>query len=57
MRLEIADDGRGFDLACIPISHLGLNIMRERAEAVSATLEIDTAPGEGTRVRVDWAPS
>lgn len=57
VRMEIADDGRGFDLARIPISHLGLNIMRERAESAGATLEIDTAPGEGTHVCVCWAPA
>lgn len=57
VRMEIADDGHGFDMAKIPINHLGINIMRERAESAGAALEIDSAPGEGTRVRVDWSPT
>jgi len=56
VRMEIADDGRGFDLARIPINHLGINIMRERAESAGATIEIDAAPGEGTRVTAIWRP-
>jgi signal transduction histidine kinase len=55
VRIEIADDGCGFDMERIPINRLGLNIMRERAESAGATLEIDSAPGEGTRVHVHWA--
>jgi signal transduction histidine kinase len=52
VRLEVADDGAGFDLAeTLQHSHrLGLASMRERAEALGGTLEIDTAPGAGTRV-------
>ncbi|HOR01217.1 MAG TPA: GAF domain-containing protein [Anaerolineae bacterium] len=52
--LSIADDGCGFDLGAVPADHLGLSIMRERAEAVGASLQIDSTPGRGTRVSVDW---
>ena len=53
--LSIADDGAGFDVAHAALAHAswGLAIMRERAEAVGATLRIDTAPGRGTRVVVE----
>jgi len=53
--LTIADDGVGFDAGhTMPAgNHWGLAIMRERAEAVGATLRIDTAPGRGTRVAVE----
>jgi signal transduction histidine kinase len=55
VRLEVADDGAGFDLAAtLRHSHrLGLASMRERAEALGGTLSIDTAPGAGTRVVVE----
>jgi len=32
--------------------HLGLAGMRERVELLSGTFDIDTAPGQGTRVCV-----
>jgi nitrate/nitrite-specific signal transduction histidine kinase len=52
--LCIADDGRGFDQASVPADRLGLGIIRERAQAIGARLQIDTQPGGGTTVRV-WA--
>lgn len=52
--LCISDEGRGFDPTMIAADTLGLNIMKERAEAIGADLIIDTAPGEGTEVRVRW---
>jgi PAS domain S-box-containing protein len=53
-RLMVIDDGVGFDPAAIPPNHLGLRIMRERAEAISARLNIYSASGEGTQVAVVW---
>jgi signal transduction histidine kinase len=53
--VEIADDGRGFDAARprrIGWPHFGLQTMRERTEALGGRLEIDSAPGSGTTVRV-----
>lgn len=52
--LRIADDGQGF----VPVPHRtsgtswGLVNMRERAEAVGGTLEVDSAPGHGTRLTI-----
>jgi PAS domain S-box-containing protein len=54
LSLEIEDDGRGFDLENIPSNHLGLNIMRERAEAIGARLEIVTAKGKHSRINATW---
>ena len=55
--LVVRDDGDGFvppadwhDLA--EQDHYGLLGMRERAEAVGADLDIDSAPGAGTQVRL-----
>jgi two-component system nitrate/nitrite sensor histidine kinase NarX len=57
--LSIEDDGIGFDPAAVVArtehptgSGLGLQLMRERAELVGGTLQIDAAPGEGCRVLV-----
>jgi ligand-binding sensor domain-containing protein/signal transduction histidine kinase len=53
--LHITDDGRGFDVGAVPPTHLGVGIMRERAEAIGAQLVIDSKPGRGTEVSVMWA--
>jgi signal transduction histidine kinase len=54
--LCVADDGRGFDAAHLPPGGkgLGLNIMRERAEAAGAALHVESRPGQGTRVTFIW---
>ena len=51
--LEVADDGRGFDVAAEPAGAggLGLHTMRDRVTELDGRLTIDSAPGEGTRVR------
>lgn len=54
LRLEVRDDGRGFDPLAIPPDSLGLNIMRERAEAIGASLQIHSAPEQGTVIMLDW---
>jgi len=51
VRVEVDDDGAGFDPnAAAPGSH-GLTGMRHRVEALGGELDIDSAPGRGTRVR------
>ncbi|MFI0357278.1 sensor histidine kinase [Actinomadura sp. 9N407] len=45
--LDIRDDGRGFSR---PTRGFGLTGMRERAERVAGTLEIESEPGQGTAV-------
>jgi signal transduction histidine kinase len=52
--LSIRDDGQGFDLEDIPPGHFGIGIMRERAASVSAGIEIESKPGQGTQVSVVW---
>jgi signal transduction histidine kinase len=54
IELSVRDDGRGFDPAEIAPDRLGLGILRERAQAIGAKLEITSQPGEGTRVEVVW---
>jgi signal transduction histidine kinase len=52
LELVVRDDGRGFDPRTPARGHFGLLTMRERAEACGGELEIESAPGQGTRVRV-----
>ncbi|MFW6070642.1 MAG: sensor histidine kinase, partial [bacterium] len=58
--LTIADDGAGFSWReaqaapppAMDEGGLGLRSMRERAEALGGTLQIESEPGAGTTVRV-----
>ena len=54
VRLEVRDDGVGYDTATLPRG-LGIGIMRERAHDVGARLVIESAPGAGTTVTLSWA--
>ena len=54
IRLAIMDNGVGFDVSAVPPNHLGLQIMRERAEAIGARVNVYSEPGEGTQVTVSW---
>ncbi|HET7479741.1 MAG TPA: ATP-binding protein [Rubrobacteraceae bacterium] len=47
---EVSDDGQGFMAAAAP--GVGLKSMQERAQALGGTLEIESEPGKGTRVRI-----
>lgn len=55
VRLAVADNGAGFNVARSTPNHLGLKIMSERAESIGAKLTIYSEPGEGTQVAVLWA--
>jgi signal transduction histidine kinase len=48
----IRDNGMGFDVASSGGSGLGLKGMRERLSAVAGTLQITSAPGNGTQIRL-----
>jgi signal transduction histidine kinase/ligand-binding sensor domain-containing protein len=53
--LEVVDDGIGFEPAAVrERGGMGLRGMEERAAEMDARLEIVSAPGRGTRVRVTW---
>ncbi len=50
-RFEIRDNGCGFDnLQAVDDSHVGLRIMRERAERIGAQVDVFSTPGVGTSV-------
>ncbi|MCB9149194.1 MAG: sensor histidine kinase [Caldilineaceae bacterium] len=52
--LTIVDDGCGFEVDKIEGDHFGLQMMKERVESIGGELHIQSAPGEGTEVRVLW---
>ncbi|MBI1351758.1 MAG: PAS domain-containing protein [Actinomycetales bacterium] len=52
VQVLVDDDGRGFDPELERPGHLGLGTMRDRAEAVGGSTEIESALGGGTVVRV-----
>jgi len=53
LALEVCDDGVGFDPDGAFPGHLGLHTMRERAVRLSGTLDVASAVGDGTRIRVE----
>jgi two-component system nitrate/nitrite sensor histidine kinase NarX len=57
-RFEVRDDGIGFAHDAEPLreTHVGLGIMRERAERIGATLEVMSTPGRGTSVILTLPP-
>ena len=54
VHIVVEDNGRGFDNNMVTSDHMGLRIMRERAEGIDAALEITSVPGNGTKVEIVW---
>jgi signal transduction histidine kinase len=53
--IEIGDRGAGFDPDLIPTERLGVRVsIMERVASAGGHARIDTAPGEGTVVTLDW---
>jgi signal transduction histidine kinase len=50
LRLEVVDQGRGFDLASLAAGGLGLLSMRERVRLMGGELDIESGPETGTRI-------
>ncbi|MFQ5596225.1 MAG: cache domain-containing protein [Anaerolineae bacterium] len=58
VQVTVRDDGTGFEQGEIEASHrtsLGLIDIRERAQSIGGQLEIESAPGQGTQVRLRLA--
>jgi len=54
IRLEVADDGVGFDLeSARDTKGIGLRNMERRARSLGARLQLNSAPGRGTRIIVE----
>ena len=54
VELEIADNGKGFNPSTGSNKTLGLLGMRERAHMIGAEYDINSAPGQGTRVHLSY---
>jgi signal transduction histidine kinase len=56
VRVEVTDDGRGFDpKAFIPLHRYGLReAILGRMTSVGGGADVESAPGAGTRVRMWW---
>ena len=56
LTITVCDDGKGFEsLVFAPDGHMGLSIIRERAEELNGRLEIKSRPESGTQAEL-WLP-
>ncbi|MDG4795975.1 ATP-binding protein [Micromonospora sp. WMMD1082] len=54
--VEVGDDGPGFDPATVPAHRYGLReSVRGRMATVGGRVDIDSAPGHGARIRLEWS--
>ena len=59
LHLLVEDDGVGFNESEVQSGNgerLGLSILRDRAEQINASISIDSEPGEGTRISLQFKP-
>lgn len=54
LELIISDNGKGFDPDYITGEHLGIGIMKERADAIGASLIVESQLGKGTDIIINW---
>jgi len=52
LKMEIQDDGMGFDPKQTTAGGMGMRTMRERAQAIGGEMRVESRPGKGTRVMV-----
>ncbi|MGC9348691.1 MAG: PAS domain S-box protein [Anaerolineae bacterium] len=57
LALRVSDNGQGFEAEQTPAARLGLGIMRERAEAIGASLSVESQVDQGTDVILVWESS
>jgi hypothetical protein len=58
IEVEVLDDGVGFDLDAVPEERLGVRrSILERVAMVGGAVDLDSAPGAGTRVVLGWSAS
>ncbi len=50
LAFSVKDDGKGFDPVTVPHGS-GLQNMRDRLEAIGGSLEVTSAPGQGTTIQ------
>jgi signal transduction histidine kinase len=52
VRLVVQDDGRGFDASHVRDDRHGLVGMRERADTIGGSLEVEGTTNGGTRIEI-----
>jgi signal transduction histidine kinase len=53
--VEVRDHGRGFDLAQVPATRHGVrDSILHRLQDVGGAARVDSSPGRGTTVRLEW---
>lgn len=52
VRLSIRDNGVGFDMTVEKLTSYGFVSMRERVNEIGGSIDIITAPGQGTRIEI-----
>lgn len=56
LQLVVRDTGPGFDPVAKHPGHFGVASIRQRVRKINGHLSIDTAPGRGTCISVEWSP-
>lgn len=54
--VRIRDNGKGFDPRHTPANHFGVNIMHDRAQILDGRFEVDSAPGQGAVITLQFLP-
>ncbi|CAN5209970.1 hypothetical protein BH09ACT1_BH09ACT1_02610 [soil metagenome] len=55
IRIEVGDTGKGFAVDSLPTERLGLRVsIIERVANAGGLVEVESAPGEGTVIRILW---
>lgn len=55
LKIVIKDDGRGFRMSRVPKNRLGIRVsIVERVESVGGRAFIDSRPGAGTNIILEW---
>ena len=58
IELQLRDNGVGFDTSAPgPEGHFGMAMMKERAQVGGGTFDVESAPGEGTTITVQFPTS
>lgn len=55
IQVQVGDRGAGFDPATVPTERLGVRVsIQERMSSAGGHADVDSRPGEGTRVTLRW---
>lgn len=56
IKIVIKDDGRGFRMSRVPKNRMGIRVsIIDRVEAVGGRVFVDSKPGDGTNIVIEWA--